>query len=186
MPSGFMGRLKAIRQSGIDWSNREAVHRAVASHWESLKYASRQLTGDRDFILEGMKGSWKAMSFQHVNPDLKEDHDFIRSVVQYNPQALTFASMTIRSDRAFVEDLALRNPRVVQYASKELQSKMRTRTMCQPADCQPAAEEEAPKRKSPPKRSDSLPSVHEHAWDGQALKRARSTARSCHEVPHGP
>lgn len=60
-----------------------------------------------------------------------------------------------RAIRAFVEVLALRNSRVVQYASKELQSKMRTRTMCQLADCQPALKRARSTARPPPATSQS-------------------------------
>lgn len=74
------------------WDHKEAVMRMIPYHWNSLKYVSPRMRGDRDVMYLAMRLNHDAAQF--AAPSLLNDRDFIMSIVKES--GLLFTSPTIQ------------------------------------------------------------------------------------------
>merc|ERR1711982_142786 len=83
--------------------DREIVREAVKRNRRALQYASEELRGDRNVVLECL-GREGPCALQHASLALRGDPEFVKQVVREEKDgwALRYASDELRGNREFV------------------------------------------------------------------------------------
>ena len=107
------GQLRSDR--GVVW---KACTFNGAFRADLLKYASDELKGDRDFMLEAVKQKYSSLPY--ASEQLRGDRDFMLEAVKQDSSALEYASVQLRGDRDLVLEAVKQAGQALQYASDEL------------------------------------------------------------------
>jgi hypothetical protein len=103
------------------------VHQDIGA----LKFASKQLRGDREFLRQATQGiaekqeALKAVEtigtvLEFIREGLQSDHDVVLAAVHQDAGALKFTSKQLRSDRQFAIEMLQRNGFALEHLSDEL------------------------------------------------------------------
>jgi len=94
----------------------------VRQNVSALEYASKELRGDRKFVMEAVKMKMNGCALRYASEELRGDRWFVMEAVKMkmNGYALFYASEELRGDRKFVMAAVKQNCYAFGYASKEL------------------------------------------------------------------
>ena len=85
----------------IDWSNKDQVLEAVRSDEKALMFASEELRGDEEFILEILKSCGEEVMI-YANKELRSNREFMLEAVKVNANVFEFATKELRGDREVI------------------------------------------------------------------------------------
>lgn len=93
-------------------------------HAAALGAVSKELQGDRNFVLEAVSTS--GLNMQYASPELRADREIVRKALQsgtkhWTPFILKHASEELRGDREIARDSISKNSRSFYFVSEELQ-----------------------------------------------------------------
>ncbi len=98
----------------------EVVLEAVKRDGRALEHASDKLRGDRDLVIAAVRTSCDVL--QYASEEFCGDREVILEAVRLDDNALSFATAELRGDKEFVLEAVRRNGFVLLDASAELRS----------------------------------------------------------------
>lgn len=103
----------------MDWSNKQEVLEAIRRDGGSmLFYASEELRGDKEVVLEAVRSFEYAIGF--ASEELRKDREVVLEAVRYDGEALLNVSNFYGGDREVVLEAVRNNGEALNYASEEL------------------------------------------------------------------
>ncbi|WP_422452329.1 DUF4116 domain-containing protein [Endozoicomonas sp. ALC066] len=119
------GTLKeALVKGGLEYvsqgirSDKELVLEALAGHPSDVKYAGKELRGDKQVAIAAV--TRRGCLLFDVNSKLQDDDDVIKAAIKQNPGALEFASERIRRDKSIINSVIKHGVFYLQDASETL------------------------------------------------------------------
>ena len=100
--------------------DREIVIEAVKQNGGALWYASAELKGDREIVIEAVKQNGN--SLQCASAELKGDREIVMEAVKQNGNALVYASAALKGDREIVMVAVARLSAALMYAAPALRN----------------------------------------------------------------
>jgi len=99
------------------WVNHK--RRVVASDWQELEFAPKELQFEYATVLSAVKQDWRALEF--ASDDLKGNKDIVQEAVRQSWRALRFAARGLRADRDLVLGAVKQsNGWALEFAAEEL------------------------------------------------------------------
>ena len=74
----------------MDWTNKEAVTRAVAKKGDAIKHASNELKGDKEVVMAAVAQNGRAL--EYASDELKENKEVVMVAVARGGRALRWVS----------------------------------------------------------------------------------------------
>lgn len=102
------------------FDKRHFVMAALEKYPSILQFASKNLKGDKELVLNAVKLDWHAL--QHASCDLQSDQDVVNAALAQSPLALQFAAENIKDNRDLVLELMKRDHEALKFASKKLRA----------------------------------------------------------------
>lgn len=84
----------------MDWTNKEAVLRAVRKNGYDLIYASEFLKNDKDVVMQAVKSD--AWALEYASETCKSDKEIVFVALKQNWASFTFASEILMNNKKFV------------------------------------------------------------------------------------
>ncbi len=109
----FMLQLVKRKPAALQYASaelkgdREIVMEAVKQCGCALHYASAQLQGDREIVMEAVKQRWWAL--EYASTELKGDREIVIEAVKLSGNALEYASAKLQGDREIVMEAMKQN-----------------------------------------------------------------------------
>merc|ERR1712185_885967 len=118
--------MEAVKQNGraLEYASaelkgdREIVLESVKQHGLALQYASAELKGDREIVMAAVKQN--GLALMHASAELKGDREIVMEAVKQDGCALEYASAELKGDREIVMEAVAQGLKALQYASDEL------------------------------------------------------------------
>lgn len=85
-----------------------------------IRWASRDLLSNRDFILDAIKKGEYGRDLYHASDDVKRDRDVVLAAVRKNGNALYYADRVFRQDREVVIEAVQNYGFALEHASDRL------------------------------------------------------------------
>ena len=96
------------------------IDKYIRETYGRVDLASEQLKNDREFMLEAVKLTGRALYY--ASEQLKNDREFILEAVKLNGYALAYASEQFKNDREIVFEAVKQNGHALAYASEQLRN----------------------------------------------------------------
>lgn len=105
----------------VFWSSADFMLGMISRRsYDMLQYASADLRGDRDFMLEAIKRNWRL--FDYASDSLKRDRDFVLEIIRQSPWLFEFIPQNFRGDRDITLEAIKYDSRLYGYASEALRA----------------------------------------------------------------
>ena len=115
------GNLLAFRYASEELrGDREVVLEAVRQNGNALRYASKELQGDRELVLEAVRQD--GIALWYASKELKEDREVVLAAVTKDGDSLQYASKELRGDPQVVLAAVRQDGYALEYASEELRA----------------------------------------------------------------